>query len=72
MLVERLSLMTMIILRAVADRARVHDLAAGPARRGRAQLDYERFVANLVAMISAAVAAPDRAAPPRRRRRTTR
>jgi AcrR family transcriptional regulator len=66
-LVERLSLMTMIILRAVADRARAHDLASAPTRRGRAQLDHEAFVQNLVAMIAAAVAAPDRVAPKQRR-----
>lgn len=71
-LIERLSLMTMVILRAVADRARVHELARGPRPRGRRQLDYEDFVVNLVAMVAAAVAAPDRvgaAAPPRRRTR---
>jgi AcrR family transcriptional regulator len=53
--VERLSLMTMFILRAVADRAR-----AGGAGGGRPQLEYEAFVRNLVAMAAAAVAAPDR------------
>jgi AcrR family transcriptional regulator len=59
--IERLSLMTMFILRAVADRAR----AGGAATRttGRPQLDYEAFVRNLVAMAAAAVAAPR----PRRR-----
>jgi AcrR family transcriptional regulator len=71
-LVERLSLMTMIILRAVADRARVHEMSAGGARRGRPQLDHEAFVANLVAMVAAAVVAPDRVAPPRRRRTVSR
>jgi AcrR family transcriptional regulator len=53
--VERFSLITAFILRAVADRARL--LERG--RRGRPQLDHEAFVANLVAMIAAAVAAPD-------------
>jgi AcrR family transcriptional regulator len=76
-LVERLSLMTMFILRAVADRARVHELAQaasgaegrdGRGRRGRAQLDDEAFVQNLVAMVSAAVAAPDRVGGTTRRR----
>lgn len=72
-LIERLSLMTMIILRAVADRARVQSRTTrdpGPTRavraaggRGRPQLPYEAFVANLVAMVAAAVATPDRVAP---------
>ena len=39
---------------------------AGPTRRGRAQLDYEAFVQNLVAMVASAVSTPDRVAPPRR------
>lgn len=54
-LVERLSLMTMFLLRAAADRAR-----AAERRGGRAQLDHEAFVRNLVAMTAAAVAAPVR------------
>ena len=60
-LIERLSLMTMIILRAVADRARIQGSGRGSAttsRRGRAQLPYEAFVDNLVAMVAAAVDAP--------------
>ena len=69
-LVERLSLMTMIILRAVADRARIQGGPEGATnratRRGRAQLDYEAFVQNLVAMVASAVSTPDRVAPPRR------
>jgi len=52
--IERLSLATGFILRAVADRAR----ALGRHRRsGRAQLDHEHFVSNLVAMIASAVSA---------------
>jgi AcrR family transcriptional regulator len=61
--VERFSLLTAFILRAVADRARL--LERG--RPGRPQLDHEAFVANLVAMMAAAVSAPDATA--RRRRR---
>ena len=64
-LIERLSLMTMIILRAVADRARIQGPGARPgrgsattSRRGRAQLPYEAFVDNLVTMVASAVAAP--------------
>lgn len=68
--VERLSLMTMVILRAVADRARVHEMRSAAERRGRAQLPYEGFVENLVAMLAAAVAAPDRVTKPRPRRAT--
>lgn len=57
--VERLSLMTMIILRAVAGRAR----AVGRRQRGaRRQLEYEAFVRNLISMVAAAVASPDRLA----------
>jgi len=40
---------------AVADRARV---MGRRGHRGRAQLDHEDFVQNLVAMVAAAVAAP--------------
>jgi AcrR family transcriptional regulator len=65
-LVERLALMTMIILRSVADRARNQGRGAGPSRanagagrRGRPQLSYEAFVGNLVAMVASAVATPD-------------
>src|SRR5882724_3532593 len=53
--IERLSLATGFILRAVADRARV---MGRRGHRGRAQLDHEDFVQNLVAMVAAAVAAP--------------
>jgi len=64
--VERLSLATAFVLRAVADRAR-----AGGRRRssGRAQLDFEAFVTNLVTMVAAAVSTPPRGggeAPPDR------
>ena len=53
--VERLSLATAFILRAVADRAR----ALGRRRRApRPQLAHEEFVTNLVAMVAAAVMAP--------------
>jgi AcrR family transcriptional regulator len=54
--VERLSLMTMFILRAVADRARA---MGRRGRKGRPQLDHESFVGNLISMVAAAVAAPD-------------
>jgi AcrR family transcriptional regulator len=69
-LVERLSIMTMVILRAVADRARVHEMQSAVGRRGRAQLPYEGFVENLVAMLAAAVAAPDRVTEAHPRRTT--
>ena len=52
---ERFSLATEFILRAVADRARARDRKG---RGGRQQLDEEAFVRNLVAMVSAAMAAP--------------
>jgi AcrR family transcriptional regulator len=52
--VERLSLATGFILRAVADRAR----ALGRRRSGRPQLGHEEFVTNLVAMVAGAVSAP--------------
>jgi AcrR family transcriptional regulator len=52
---ERFSLMVMFILRAIADRAR---LLERRARHGLPQLEHEPFVANLVAMAAAAVAAP--------------
>jgi AcrR family transcriptional regulator len=51
---ERLALITVFVLRAVADRARL----LGRRRKGRPQLDHDRFVDNLVAMVAAAVAAP--------------
>ena len=54
MRIERLSLATGFILRAVADRAR----AIGRGRRGRAQLEHEAFVENLVAMVAAGLSAP--------------
>jgi AcrR family transcriptional regulator len=63
--VERLAVMTMVILRSVADRARNQGRTVRPAkgaavaaRRGRPQLGYEAFVQNLVAMVAGAVAAP--------------
>lgn len=52
---ERVSLMVMFILRAIADRAR---LLERRGRHGRPQLDHEPFVANLVAMAAAAMGAP--------------
>jgi AcrR family transcriptional regulator len=52
---ERLALATGFILRAVADRARALHRRS---RRGRAQLDQESFVANLVHMVAAGLAAP--------------
>jgi AcrR family transcriptional regulator len=55
--IERFSLITVFILRAVADRARQ---VGRRGRRGRPQLDHDAFVRNLVAMIAAAVAAPAR------------
>ena len=53
--VERISLATGFILRAVADRARA---LGRRGRRGRAQLDQDAFVENLVTMIAAAMSAP--------------
>jgi len=53
--IERFALITVFILRAVADRAR---LVGRRTRRGRPQLDHESFVRNLVAMAAAALAAP--------------
>ncbi|KKW63396.1 TetR family transcriptional regulator [Mycolicibacterium elephantis] len=55
--IERFSLVAMFVLRAIADRAR---LLERKGRRGRPQLDYEPFVQNLVAMATAAMAAPVR------------
>jgi AcrR family transcriptional regulator len=55
--IERFSLATGFVLRAVADRAR----ALGRRRRagaGRPQLEHEAFVGNLVAMVAAALSAP--------------
>jgi AcrR family transcriptional regulator len=52
---ERFSLIVMFILRAIADRARLLERRGG---HGRPQLDYEPFVRNLVAMATAAMAAP--------------
>ena len=58
---ERFALITMFILRAVADRARAADRKGG----SRPQLDDEAFVVNLVAMVAAAVGAPSgRPGPP--------
>jgi AcrR family transcriptional regulator len=53
--VERLSLATGFILRAVADRARA---LGRRGRRARAQLDHDAFVENLVAMVAAGLSAP--------------
>jgi AcrR family transcriptional regulator len=53
---ERYSLVTAFILLAVADRAR---RLTRRRRTGLAQLEYEPFVRNLVAMAAAAMAAPD-------------
>lgn len=50
---ERLALITVFVLRSVADRARL----LGRRRKGRPQLDHDAFVDNLVAMVAAAVAA---------------
>ena len=51
---ERFALITEFIVRAVADRARL----LGRRRKSRPQLDREVFVANLVAMVAAALGAP--------------
>lgn len=51
---ERFSLMVMFILRAIADRARILERRGG---HGRPQLEHEPFVANLVTMAAAAMAA---------------
>jgi AcrR family transcriptional regulator len=51
---ERFALATAFILRAVADRARV---LGRRGRRGRPQLEHDVFVANLVAMVAAALSA---------------
>ena len=51
---ERSSLITSFILRAVADRERAKEHTTAPARH---QLDDEAFVANVVAMVAAAVSA---------------
>lgn len=51
---ERLALVTVFILRAVADRARL----VGRRRKSRPQLDTETFVRNLVNMAASALAAP--------------
>lgn len=53
MLLERFALVTVFVLRAVADRARLLDRR----RKGRPQLDDESFVRNLVAMVAAGLAA---------------
>ena len=62
--VERISLATGFVLRAVADRARASGASGASGRRrhgGRPQLGHEAFVANLVAMVAAALSAPVRA-----------
>lgn len=53
--IERFALITVFILRAVADRARA---LSRRGRTGRPQLETEAFVRNLVAMVAAAMAAP--------------
>jgi AcrR family transcriptional regulator len=50
---ERFALVTSFILRAVADRARTNG-----RRPGRPQLDQERFVENLIAMVAAGLSVP--------------
>jgi AcrR family transcriptional regulator len=50
-LVERFALVTGFIVRAVADRARL----LGRRRKGRPQLGREDFIANLTAMVAAAL-----------------
>ena len=52
-LLERFALITVFVLRAVADRARL----LGRRRKGRPQLDHEAFVQNLIAMVAAALGA---------------
>jgi hypothetical protein len=52
--VERFSLATSFILRAVADRAR----SQNQRRAGRQQLEQEAFVRNLIAMAAAGLSAP--------------
>jgi AcrR family transcriptional regulator len=47
---ERFALVTVFVVRAVADRARLLG-----RRKGRPQLDREEFIANLVAMVAAAL-----------------
>ena len=53
--VERFSLITAFILRAVADRARI---LGQRGRKGRPQLEAEPFVRNLTAMAAAALSTP--------------
>jgi AcrR family transcriptional regulator len=51
--IERLSLMTTFVLRSVADRAQ-----AAEHPQARAQLDADRFTANLVSMVAGMLTAP--------------
>ncbi|QIG44099.1 TetR/AcrR family transcriptional regulator [Nocardioides anomalus] len=51
--VERVSLLTLFVLRSIADRARAADRA-----NGRPQLDTETFTGNLIAMSTAMLTAP--------------
>jgi AcrR family transcriptional regulator len=51
LVIERFALVTEFILRAVADRARL----LGRRRKGRPQLGREEFIANLTAMVAAAL-----------------
>jgi AcrR family transcriptional regulator len=53
---ERFALITMLILRSVADRGRS---IGRRGRAGRPQLGYEAFVRNLIVMVAAAADAPD-------------
>jgi AcrR family transcriptional regulator len=57
---ERFALITTLILRSVADRARSVGRRGGAGKRP--QLAPEAFIRNLIAMVAAAVVAPDRAA----------
>ena len=52
---ERFALMTVFVLRAIADRARA---LSRRRDKGRAQLEYEPFVCNLVRMATAMISAP--------------
>jgi len=55
---ERFGLVTTFILRSVADRARALEPAGRGEHAARPQIPDEAFVANLVAMVAAALSAP--------------